>query len=213
MEFLPIAIQQYIENHSEEEPEILKQLARETYLKVLQPRMLSGHLQGRILSFLCKLIQPTYILEIGTYTGYSAVCLAEGLAENCVLHTIDINQERAQFVNKYIELSGNKDKIFPHVGDALEIIPSLNYTFDLVFIDADKMNYNNYYDLIFNKVKPGGLIIIDNVLWSGKVTQEAKVNDAETIALQKLNIKIKNDDRVEVVMLPIRDGLSLIRKK
>jgi caffeoyl-CoA O-methyltransferase len=213
MEFLPIAIQQYAEQHSEEEPAILKQLARETHLKVLQPRMLSGHFQGRFLSFLSKIIQPKYVLEIGTYTGYSAICLAEGLSKNGQLITIDVNEERVELVNKYIDLSGNKDKIIPYLGKALEIIPLLDFTFDLVFIDADKLNYINYFEMVIDKVRSGGIIIIDNVLWSGKVTETAKKNDEETLLLQQLNKQLKNDDRIEVILLPIRDGLSLVRKK
>jgi predicted O-methyltransferase YrrM len=213
MEFLPFAIQQYAEQHSEEEPAILQQLARETHLKVLLPRMLSGHFQGRFLSFISKLIQPKNILEIGTYTGYSAICLAEGLSINGQLITIDVNEERAELVNRYIELSENKDKIIPYIGKALEIIPLLNSTFDLVFIDADKLNYIHYFEMVIDKVRSGGIIIIDNVLWSGKVTEKAKQNDAETLLLQQLNLQLKNDNRIEVLLLPIRDGLSLVRKK
>jgi caffeoyl-CoA O-methyltransferase len=213
MEFLPIAIQQYADQHSEEEPAVLKQLARETHLKVLQPRMLSGHFQGRFLSFISKVIQPINILEIGTYTGYSAICLAEGLSKNGQLITIDVNEERAELVNRYIDLSGNKDKIIPHIGKALEIIPLLNSTFDLVFIDADKLNYIHYFEMVIDKVRSGGIIIIDNVLWSGKVTEKAKQNDAETLLLQQLKLQLKNDNRIEVLLLPIRDGLSLVMKK
>jgi caffeoyl-CoA O-methyltransferase len=213
MEFLPIAIQQYAEQHSEEEPTVLKQLTRETHLKVLQPRMLSGHFQGRFLSFISKITQPTYILEIGTYTGYSAICLAEGLSKNGQLITIDVNEERAELVNRYIDLSGNKNKIIPHIGKALDIIPSLTLSFDIVFIDADKLNYIHYYEMVIDKVRSGGIIIIDNVLWSGKVTEIAKKNDEETLLLQQLNKQLKNDDRIEVILLPIRDGLSLVRKK
>jgi len=213
MEFLPIAIQQYAEQYSEEEPSILKQLARETHLKVLQPRMLSGHFQGRFLSFISKIIQPKNILEIGTYTGYSAICLAEGLALDGILHTIDVNEERKELVNKYIDLSGNNNKIIPHIGQALDIIPSLDITFDIAFIDADKLNYIKYYEMILSKIKKGGIIIIDNVLWSGKVTEIAKKNDEETLVLQQLNKQLKNDNRIEVILLPIRDGLSLVRKK
>jgi caffeoyl-CoA O-methyltransferase len=213
MEFLPIAIQQYADQHSEEEPAVLKQLARETHLKVLQPRMLSGHFQGRFLSFISKVIQPINILEIGTYTGYSAICLAEGLSKNGQLITIDVNEERAELVNRYIDLSGNKDKIIPHIGKALEIIPLLDFTFDLVFIDADKLNYIHYFEMVIDKVRSGGIIIIDNVLWSGKVTEIAKKNDDETLLLQQLNKQLKNDGRIEVILLPIRDGLSLVRKK
>jgi caffeoyl-CoA O-methyltransferase len=213
MEFLPVAIQLYAEQHSEDEPAVLKQLARETHLKVMQPRMLSGHFQGRFLSFISKLIQPKYILEIGTYTGYSAICLAEGLSNNGLLHTIDVNEERAELVNRYIDLSGNQGKIIPHIGQALNVIPLLPLTFDLVFIDADKLNYINYYEMVIERVRSGGIIIIDNVLWSGKVTEVAKQNDEETLHLQQLNKQLKNDNRIEVILLPIRDGLSLVRKK
>jgi len=213
MEFLPIAIQHYAEQHSADEPAVLKQLARETHLKIMQPRMLSGHFQGRFLSFLSKLIQPNCILEIGTYTGYSAICLAEGLNENGILYTIDVNEERAALIDKYIDLSGNKNKIIPLLGAALEIIPTLENKFDLVFIDADKLNYIKYFEMVIDKVRSGGLIIIDNVLWSGKVTEIAKKNDDETELLQQLNTQLKNDKRVEIILLPIRDGLSLVRKK
>jgi len=213
MEFLPIAIQHYAEQHSADEPAVLKQLARETHLKIMQPRMLSGHFQGRFLSFLSKLIQPNCILEIGTYTGYSAICLAEGLNENGILYTIDVNEERAALIDKYIDLSGNKNKIIPLLGSALEIIPTLENKFDLVFIDADKLNYIKYFEMVIDKVRSGGLIIIDNVLWSGKVTEIAKKNDDETLLLQQLNMQLKNDKRVEILLLPIRDGLSLVRKK
>lgn len=213
MEFLPIAIQHYAEQHSADEPAVLKQLARETHLKIMQPRMLSGHFQGRFLSFLSKLIQPNCILEIGTYTGYSAICLAEGLNENGILYTIDVNEERAALIDKYIDLSGNKNKIIPLLGAALEIIPTLENKFDLVFIDADKLNYIKYFEMVIDKVRSGGLIIIDNVLWSGKVTEIAKKNDDETVLLQQLNTQLKNDKRVEIILLPIRDGLSLVRKK
>lgn len=175
--------------------------------------MLSGHFQGRFLSFLSKLIQPNCILEIGTYTGYSAICLAEGLRENGILYTIDINEERAALIDKYIDLSGNKNKIIPLLGSALEIIPTLENKFDLVFIDADKLNYIKYFEMVIDKVRSGGLIIIDNVLWSGKVTEIAKKNDDETVLLQQLNMQLKNDKRVEIILLPIRDGLSLVRKK
>ena len=213
MEFLPIAIQHYAEQHSADEPAVLKQLARETHLKIMQPRMLSGHFQGRFLSFLSKLIQPNCILEIGTYTGYSAICLAEGLNENGILYTIDVNEERAALIDKYIDLSGNKNKIIPLLGAALEIIPTLENKFDLVFIDADKLNYIKYFEMVIDKVRSGGLIIIDNVLWSGKVTEIAKKNDDETLLLQQLNMQLKKDKRVEIILLPIRDGLSLVRKK
>jgi len=213
MEFLPIAIQHYAEQHSADEPAVLKQLARETHLKIMQPRMLSGHFQGRFLSFLSKLIQPNCILEIGTYTGYSAICLAEGLNENGILYTIDVNEERAALIDKYIDLSGNKNKIIPLLGSALEIIPTLENKFDLVFIDADKLNYIKYFEMVIDKVRSGGLIIIDNVLWSGKVTEIAKKNDDETLLLQQLNMQLKKDKRVEIILLPIRDGLSLVRKK
>lgn len=213
MDFLDPAIEQYALTHTQPEPEILAQLNRETWLKVLQPRMLSGHMQGRFLSLMSHLIKPKRILEIGTYTGYSAICMAEGLAQDGKLHTIDINEELETMVQQYIEKAGLSAKIEMHVGNAMEIIPELNETWDMVFIDADKENYLNYFNLIIDKVRAGGLIIADNVLWSGKILQVAAPNDEETKALQTFNEAVSADNRVESQLLPIRDGLMLLRKK
>jgi predicted O-methyltransferase YrrM len=213
MEFIPDAIARYTEEHSSPESDLLHRLNRETHLKVMQPRMLSGHLQGRILSMISKLIRPKCILEIGTYTGYSALCLAEGLADAGILHTIDNNPERDALVKRYIAEAGMEGKIIPHVGNAAELIRQLNYTFDLVFIDADKSNYSLYYDMVIDRVNEGGIIITDNVLWSGKVVEPVNPKDSDTIALLEFNRKLLHDPRIEVVLLPIRDGLSLARKK
>ena len=213
MDFLPDKIGNYIITHSQKEPEFLAKLNRETNQKILQPRMLSGHYQGRLLSLLSKIIRPKTILEIGTFTGYSALCLAEGLAENGKIHTIDINEELYDFQKKYFEASPYKDDIKQHLGDALEIIPQINEQFDLVFIDADKPNYPAYFDLIINKMNSGGVILSDNVLWSGKVVEELKPDDESTKALLMYNEMLANDTRVESIILPVRDGLTLTRKK
>lgn len=213
MDFLPEHISNYSNQHTSSESELLYRLNRETHLNVLQPRMLSGHLQGRTLSMLSKMMRPKNILEIGTYTGYSALCLAEGLAPDGTLHTIDINEELETIANKYFKDSPYSDQIQQHIGNALEIIPDLSVDFDLIFIDADKENYLHYYNLLIDKIKPGTVLIADNVLWSGKVTEEAKAKDIETIALQQFNTAIQNDERVENILFPIRDGLMIIRKK
>jgi len=213
MHFLSDKLDDYVVKHSEDEPELLQQLTRETYQKILQPRMLSGHYQGRVLSMISKLVNPKYILEIGTYTGYSALCLAEGI-QNCgELHTIDVNEELSDFQRKYFDASNYGKQIHQHVGDALKIIPSLNITFDLVFIDADKENYTNYFHLIIDKLKTGGIILSDNVLWSGKVIEPLKQDDFSTKAIFEYNELLKNDSRVETIMLPIRDGLTISRKR
>lgn len=212
MDFLPENISNYSDQHTSNESDLLYRLNRETHLNVLQPRMLSGHLQGRTLSMLSKMMRPKNILEIGTYTGYSALCLAEGLAPDGTLHTIDINEELETISNKYFKDSPYSDQIQQHIGNALEIIPALSVDFDLIFIDADKENYLNYYKLLIEKVKPGTVLIADNVLWSGKVTEKAKPKDIETIALQEFNTAIQNDERVENILFPIRDGLMIIRK-
>jgi len=209
MEFIDEKIEQYAELHTSNEPYYLEELNRETQQKVLMPRMLSGHLQGRILSMLSKLKQPKRILEIGTYTGYSALCLAEGLVKEGKLHTIDRNEELAGIVNKYVALAKMEDKIELHIGNALEIIPTLNEKWDIVFIDADKDNYVNYYNLVIDKMDSGGLIIADNVLWSGKVLNASDKNDFETKTLKKLNNLVKNDARVSNILLPVRDGLLI----
>ncbi|MGB0166570.1 MAG: O-methyltransferase [Luteibaculum sp.] len=212
MEFLDPKLQDYADKHSSQEPETLAKLNRETWEKVLQPRMLSGHFQGRFLSMISHMLQPSYILEIGTYTGYSALCLAEGLKDQGELHTIDLNDELEPYVNKYFELGDKKNQIKMHWGNALEIIPQLPNNLDLVFIDADKENYSNYLDLILPKLRLGGHILADNVLWSGKVLQAPEKNDKETAGLQHFNQKVAEDHRLEKVLLPIRDGLFLIRK-
>jgi predicted O-methyltransferase YrrM len=213
MEFISAALSRYVEEHTTNEPEYLYKLNRETHLKVMQPRMLSGHLQGRFLSLISHLMQPQLVLEIGTYTGYSALCLAEGLSPEGKLHTIDNNPEREELVKKYIREANLENRVIPHIGDAAEVIPRIEGTFDLVFIDADKENYSLYYDLVIDRVRPGGLIISDNVLWSGKVLEAVKPNDQETIALLEFNRQMVHDNRVEVVLLPVRDGLSMVRKK
>jgi predicted O-methyltransferase YrrM len=210
MEFITEELLHYCENFTEPESDLLKKLNRETHLKIGSPRMLSGHLQGRFLSFLSTLQQPTFILEIGTYTGYSALCLAEGLKENGKLITIDPNEETNVFAKKFIEQSSIKNKIELVEGDAQKIIPELKQKFDIVFIDADKKNYPNYYDLIIDKVNSGGLIIVDNVLWSGKVLDEKK--DSDTQIIHDFNQKVNNDSRVLNILLPVRDGLMIMRK-
>lgn len=212
MHFIPDDIDDYAVNHSQDEPDLLKQLNRETYQKILQPRMLSGHFQGRVLSMISKLVNPKFILEIGTYTGYSALCLAEGMQYEGELHTIDVNEELFDFQRKYFEKSEHGSQIIQHLGNALDIIPSLDYKFDLVFIDADKENYSNYFNVIIDKLHPGGIILSDNVLWSGKVIESLKEDDADTRSLIKYNKLLKNDSRVETILLPIRDGLSISRK-
>ena len=212
MNFLPEEIEKYSEVHTSAESEWLCNLNRETHQKILKPRMLSGHMQGRILSMFSQMIKPERILEIGTYTGYSALCLAEGLAENGKLITIDINEELQEFVQKHIDASPYKNKIEQRIGNALEVIPTLNEQFDIVFIDADKQNYIEYYEMVLPLVKSGGYIILDNVLWSGKVADLEK-NDKDTVLLRKLNDIIHEDICVEEVLLPIRDGLMVARKK
>lgn len=211
MEFITEELLGYCEHFSEKESQLLQNLNRETHLKISSPRMLSGHLQGRLLSFLSKLISPEYILEIGTYTGYSAFCLAEGLRENGKLISIDPNEETNFFASKFINQSEHKSKIELKQGFAQQIIPTLNQTFDIVFIDADKKNYSLYYDLVIDKVRSGGLIIADNVLWSGKVLDEKK--DSDTQAIHDFNSKIAADSRLSPLLLPVRDGLLLMRKK
>tara|TARA_B100000035_G_scaffold56511_1_gene44818 strand:- start:2951 stop:3595 length:645 start_codon:yes stop_codon:yes gene_type:complete len=205
-------IEDYIRKNSSKEPEILKDLNKETHLKVLNPRMLSGHIQGRFLSIITKLIKPKKILEIGTYTGYSAICMAEGLIEKGIIHTIDINEELVSIQNKYFAKSKCNNSIIQHVGDARNIIKSINEKFDLVFLDADKENYIEYYELVIEKVKKGGLIIADNVLWTGKVVEPEKDDDELTQYLIDFNKMINEDDRVENIILPLRDGLNVILK-
>jgi len=213
MKFLPEKIDQYAVNHSQREPEFLQQLNRETWQKVLNPRMLSGGYQGRILSMISKLIQPKTILEIGTYTGYSALCLAEGLQKKGMLFTIDKNEELEDFAKKYFKQSPYTSQIKQLVGNALNILPTLNEKFDLVFIDADKTNYSTYFNMIIGKMNSGGVILSDNVLWSGKVVEEIDPNDKDTKALVEYNKMLNADDRIETILLPIRDGLSISRVK
>jgi predicted O-methyltransferase YrrM len=213
MHFIPEKLDDYVVMHSEEEPELLKQLTRETHQKILQPRMLSGHYQGRVLSMISKLVNPKNILEIGTYTGYSALCLAEGMQKSGELHTIDINEELYDFQRKYFDKSEYGNQIHQHLGNALEIIPKLNMTFDLIFIDADKENYSNYFNVIIDKLNSGGVILSDNVLWSGKVIEKVDAKDIDTKGVLAFNALLKKDTRVETIILPIRDGLSISRKK
>ena len=213
MHFLSDDLDQYVTLHSQKEPELLAQLNRETYQKILQPRMLSGHFQGRVLSMLSKIINPKSILEIGTYTGYATLCMAEGLSENGTIDTIDVNEELVDFQKKYFEKSDWSKQIFQHLGDALDIIPTLDKKFDLVFIDADKENYINYFHLIIPMMNKGGIILSDNVLWSGKVVEEVKPSDITTRILLEYNKLLNEDARVETVLLPIRDGLTVSRVK
>lgn len=213
MDFLPEKIEDYVIAHSENEPPLLKELSRETWQKVLNPRMLSGAFQGRVLALLSKLTKPSTILEIGTYTGYSALCLAEGLAENGILHTIDKNEELFVLQQKYFGRSSFKNQIQQHIGNALDIIPTINEKFDLVFIDADKRNYVNYFHLIIHKMNKGGIILSDNVLWSGKVIEKLDPKDEDTAVLLAYNNLLKEDPRLETVLLPIRDGLTISRVK
>ncbi len=213
MDFINKEIENYALEHSQNESDVLKKLNRETYAKVIQPRMLSGHMQGNLLSMFSKMIKPKQILEIGTYTGYSAICLAQGLQEHGKLHTIDINEELEKIVRSFIREAGLDENINYHIGDAMKILPTLNETFDLVFIDADKKNYSGYFDLVFDKVRSGGYIIADNVLWSGKVLDQKDEMDMDTKIIDAFNKKVHADQRVEHMLLPIRDGLMIVRKK
>lgn len=213
MEFLDPKLDEYIVAHSENESELLGDLNRETHLKVLIPRMIAGHFQGRVLSMLSHMIRPKNVLEIGTYTGYSALCFAEGLQEGGMIHTIDHNEELESMQSRYFEKSEYRNVIKQYVGDALDIIPSIEGEFDLVYIDADKENYCNYFDQVVDRVPSGGYIIADNVLWSGKVIEELDPKDEETRMLLEYNKKVQDDDRVQNVLFPIRDGLMIARKK
>jgi predicted O-methyltransferase YrrM len=213
MEFIDQKLDDYVCAHTENEPEVLNSLNRKTHLTVLRSRMLSGHFQGRLLSMLSHMIQPERILEIGTYTGYSAICLAEGLTENGKLTTIDINEELEDITREFIQKANLENKIEYSIGDAMQIVPQLDELFDLVFIDADKKNYCNYYHLVFDKVKPGGYILADNVLWSGKVVEDYESLDSETKIIMDYNKMVHEDLRVQEILLPIRDGLMLARKR
>ena len=213
MEFISQELDDYVCAHTEKEPELLYELNRRTHLEVLQPRMLSGHFQGRALSMISHMIQPKSILEIGTYTGYSALCMAEGLVDGGKIITIDKNEELEDLINEFVGKAGLSDVIDFRIGNAMDIIPTLDEQFDLVFIDADKHNYGNYFDLVIDKVPSGGYILLDNVLWSGKVLKEAEPNDIDTKELISLNKRLQDDDRVQNLLLPIRDGLTILRKK
>lgn len=206
-------LESYMLNHIDEEPPLLKELYRDAHVKLLHPRMLSGHLQGRLLKMFCRMIQPQYILEIGTYTAYSTICLAEGAPKNAEIHTIEVNDEMEDFILKYLHRTKLKDKIHLHIGEAETIIPTLDLCFDLVFIDADKRDYMDYFNLVIDKVRKGGIILADNTLWSGKVIEKAHRSDMQTIGIQKFNDMIAKDERVEKVILPIRDGLTILWKK
>ena len=211
MHFLPENIDQYAIEHTQAEPKLLQELSRESWLKILAPRMLSGHFQGRVLSMLSKLVQPKHILEIGTYTGYSALCLAEGMQKEGTLHTIDVNEELYDLQRKYFDRSPWGSQIVQHLGNALEVIPTLDVQFDLVFIDADKRNYPAYLKMLLPILPTGAVILSDNVLWSGKVVEKVQEDDLDTQALLKYNTQLNEDKRLETVLLPIRDGLTISR--
>jgi len=213
MKFLPEKIDQYASDHSQKEPELLQELFKETWQKALVPRMISGHFQGRVLSMISKLISPKTILEIGTYTGYSALCMAEGLQKSGMIHTIDHNEELHDFQRKFFDRSDYSDQIKQYTGEALDVLNEINGPFDLVFIDADKANYSNYFLAIIDKMNPGGVILSDNVLWSGKVTETPGQKDQDTKALIAYNKMMNEDHRIETVLLPIRDGLTVSRVK
>lgn len=213
MHFISDELDSYISLHSENEPSLLAELNRETHQKILKPRMLSGHFQGRVLSMISKLIRPKNILEIGTYTGYATLCLAEGMQADGCIDTIDNNEELVDFQKKYFDKSDYSKQIITHLGNALDIISTLDKKYDLVFIDADKENYINYFNMILPKMNSGGIILSDNVLWSGKVLQEVKENDKATKTLLAYNKLLKENDKIETVLLPIRDGLTLSRVK
>ncbi len=211
MHFLSAALEAYLSQNSQEEPPLLTALTRETHLKVLQPRMITGHFQGRVLSLLSKILRPKSILEIGTYTGYSAICLAEGLDKDGILHTIDINEELHALQRRYFDQSGYGHQIVQHIGDAIGLIPQMDAVFDLVFIDAEKRQYDQYFEAAIEKCTSGSVILSDNVLWSGKVVAPLKSGDYATKALIAYNEKLSRDPRVETVILPVRDGLTLSR--
>lgn len=204
------SIEEYVLSHIDKEPEVLSWLTRETHLRTLKPRMLSGHLQGRMLKMFCSMMSAKRILEIGTFTGYSALCMAEALPEDGELHTLEINDEMEEFLDEVFEKSGMSDKIHLHIGDASAIIPGLDGLFDVVFMDGNKRHYSEYFDVVFPKLRLGGLLIADNTLWDGHVLEDSK--DAQTVGIQKFNDKVFSDERVERVIVPVRDGMTLIRK-
>lgn len=206
-------MEDYILSHSDEEGSLLSTLYRDANVNLLRPRMLAGHLQGRILKMFCHMLRPHRVLEIGTYTGYATLCMAEGLEDDALIHTIEINDEMEDFIMKYFPRSPYKDKIKLHFGDALELIPTLGETFDMVYIDGDKRQYSDYFETAFPYIRQGGLILADNTLWDGKVIEEVHSSDRQTEEILHFNDKIKNDDRIEKVILPLRDGLTMIWKK
>tara|TARA_Y100000782_G_C10185376_1_gene266194 strand:+ start:4294 stop:4935 length:642 start_codon:yes stop_codon:yes gene_type:complete len=213
MELFDPKLDQYVDQHSEKEPDVLYQLYRETHQKVLNARMVSGHLQGRVFSMLSHMIRPKYVLELGTFTGYSAICWTEGMSDDGELHTIDRNEELHDLAAKYFEKAGVDHKIHQHTGNAMDIIPTLEKPWDIVFIDADKKNYCNYFDLLIDRVPSGCYIITDNVLWYGKVVEPVDEKDADTQEIIRFNQKMQDDDRVQNVLFPIRDGFMICRKK
>lgn len=206
-------LEDYILNHIDKETPLLAKLNRDTHLRILNPRMMSGHLQGRILKMFCRMIQPKKILELGTFTGYSALCMAEGLTDDAIIHTIEHDDELEEMILQTFEKSNFKNQIKLHIGEALEVIETLNESFDLVFIDADKRQYLDYYEAVFPKVRKGGFILADNTLWAGKVVQPLQHNDKQTEAILRFNDFVTNDPRVEKVILPLRDGLTILMKK
>jgi predicted O-methyltransferase YrrM len=208
-----VDLENYILEHIDSEDEILYELNRKTNLHILRPRMLSGHLQGQILKMICRMIQPVHILEIGTYTGYSSICMAQTLPDNGCIDTIEIDDEIEAFTQSFFNKSGLAHKINMHIGDALDVMPRLNKIYDFVFMDGDKRQYPNYYKQVFDMVKPGGYILVDNILWDGKVVEPVDPNDTYTQGILEFNSMIKNDDRVEKVIFPFRDGIFVIRKK
>jgi len=212
MDFLPVLINQYVESKTAKEPEVLAELSRETHLKVLYPRMLSGHLQGRFLSFFSRILRPKRVLEIGTYTGYSCICLAEGLQKGGKIVTIDINPELEDIIVPYLTKAGIREQVELKFGNAMDIVPQIEEELDLVFIDADKHNYLSYYKMVVPKLRKGGFILADNVLWSGKVADE-KYQDKETQGIRMFNDFVSKDKRVEQMLLPLRDGIMIIQKR